>query len=227
MSHVSAKPGSRGFLFHTGGTLKAFSIFAGIMGFALLLFTAASARERDSATQAVRTTVDEVMQILSDEQLKQPERVQERREFVQRIINQRVDYEEMGKRTLGLHWRTLSESDKKEFVSLFRTFLSNSYEDRFDEYSGEQVRYLAEHRQGDFAEVRTKLASHKVIVPLDFRLVWKSGQWWVYDLVVDGISLVRNYRAQFTRIIQSSSYQGLLEKLKTKTDLAGDIVMAR
>lgn len=167
------------------------------------------------------------MRILSDEQLKQPERAQERRELVQRTINQIVDYEEMGKRTLALHWRSLSESEQKEFVRLFQTFLSNSYEDRFDEYSGEEVRYLAEHLQGDFAEVRTKLVSSKVIVPVDFRLLWQSGQWRVYDFVVDGISLVRNYRAQFTRIIQSSSYQGLSEKLKTKTDLVRDLVMAR
>jgi phospholipid transport system substrate-binding protein len=172
-------------------------------------------------------TVDSVMGILSDQQLKTQDRVEERRQFVKQAVNRLFDYEEMGKRTLGVQWQNLTTAEQEEFVDLFQQFLSNSYESRFEKYSDEHVQYLGERQKGDFAEVRTVLKSNKVQVPLDFRLLWKSGQWWAYDLVIDGISLVKNFRAQFARIIQTSSYKGLLEKLKTKTDLINDVVLAR
>jgi len=179
--------------------------------------------EKGSATDAVKRTVDRVMQILSDETLKQPDRVQERRELVEAAANQLVNYEEMGKRALGRQWKTLSAEERQEFVRLFRQFLSRTYGGKFEEYSGEKVRYLGERLKGNFAEVRTKFISSKLEVPMDFRLLWETGRWGVYDIVVDGVSLVKNYRAQFSRIIRHSSYQALLEKLKKKTDIQADL----
>jgi len=193
----------------------------------LLSVTVAGAQGNDSAKERVIRTVDAVMGILSDQQFKAPERAQDRRQLVKQAVNGLLDYEEMGKRTLGAEWQNLTKTEQEEFVELFQQFLSNSYESRFEEYSDEKVQYLGERQKGDFAEVRTVLVSKKVNVPLTFRLLRKSGQWWTYDFVVDGISLVKNFRAQFARIIQSSSYEGLREKLKTKTDLINDVVLAR
>ena len=201
-------------------------VLASLLGL-LLSLPMAGAQGKDSAKERVIKTVDSVMGILSDHQLKAPERAQERRQLVKQAVNRLLDYEEMGKRTLGRQWQDLAPNQQNEFVELFQQFLSNSYESRFEEYSDEQVQYVGERQKGDFAEVRTLLVSKKVHVPLDFRLLWKSGQWWTYDLVVDGISLVKNYRAQFARIIQASSYEGLKEKLQSKTDLINDGVLAR
>jgi phospholipid transport system substrate-binding protein len=193
----------------------------------LLSVLVAGAQENGSLKERVMHTVDSVMGILSEQQLKTQDRVEERRQFVKQAVNRLFDYEEMGKRTLGVQWQNLTTAEQEEFVDLFQQFLSNSYESRFEKYSDEHVQYLGERQKGDFAEVRTVLKSNKVQVPLDFRLLWKSGQWWAYDLVIDGISLVKNFRAQFARIIQTSSYKGLREKLKTKTDLINDVVLAR
>jgi len=171
-------------------------------------------------TQAVKETVDQVLSVLGDEALKDPARTAERREKLEASIGQRFDYEEMAKRSLGARWKKLSSEKQKEFVGLFQQFLTRSYAGNVDGYSGEKVEYLKERLKGDFAEVQTKVVSPKVEIPLDYRLLKKHDKWWVYDVIIDGISLTKNYRGQFSRIIKSSSFEALLDKLRTKNDLA-------
>ncbi|MEO8326632.1 MAG: ABC transporter substrate-binding protein, partial [Nitrospirota bacterium] len=149
----------------------------------LLGIVLANARENDTAKERVRNTVDSVMGILLDKQLQAPGQAHERGELVKQAVSRLVNYEEMGKRTLGAQWHKLTVNQQREFVGLFQQFLSISYESRFKDYSEEEVQYLGEWEKGDFAEVRTVLVSKKVNVPLDFRLLRKSGEWWVYDLV--------------------------------------------
>ena len=110
--------------------------------------------------------------------------------------------------------------EQKEFVGLFQQFLTRSYAGNVDGYSGEQVEYLKERLKGDFAEVQTKVVSPKVQIPLDYRLLKKHDKWGVYDVIIDGVSLTKNYRGQFSRIIKSSSFDALLDKLRSKNDLA-------
>ena len=174
--------------------------------------------ESGSATEAVKKTIDQVLQILGDEQLKSPDRAEERVAALEKVIGKRFDYEEMGKRTLGLEWKKLKSSEKEEFVSLFQKFLSNTYAGNVDGYSGEQVEYIKERRKGKFAEVQTKVISKKLEVPLDYRLLRNSSDWRVYDVVIDGVSLVKNFRGQFARIIKAKGFSGLLDKLRSKTD---------
>ena len=209
---------SQGLIFRQRG--KAFGLSLGL-SFIFLgapFNLGAGAVEPGSATEAVKSTIEELFAILSDENLKKPERAEERRALVEEVIGKRFDYAEMGKRTLGRHWKKLTEKQQVEFVALFQRFLSNSYSGNVDGYSGEQVKYLKERRKGDFAEVQTKVISNKLQIPLDYRLLKKSNEWRVYDVVIDGVSLVKNFRGQFSRIIKSSSYQGLIQKLRTKTE---------
>ncbi len=170
-------------------------------------------------TGAVKETVDQVFVVLRDQALKDPARETERREKLEKIIGQRFDYAEMAKRTLASQWKGLSPEQQQEFVILFQQFLANSYVGNVDGYSGEEVEYLKEREKGEFAEVQTKVVSPKVQIPLDYRLLQKNGEWRVYDVVIDGVSLMKNYRGQFSRIINSSSFEALLEKLRSKADL--------
>ncbi len=170
-------------------------------------------------TSSVKSTIDEVLAVLSDKAMKTPEKQTERRAKLEEIIGGRFDYEEMAKRTLPTQWKSLKTEQQKEFVSLFQQFLANSYVGNVDGYSGEQIEYGKERLKGDFAEVQTKVVSPKVQIPLDYRLLKKDGEWRVYDVVIDGVSLMKNYRGQFARIIDSDSFETLLEKLRTKTDL--------
>jgi phospholipid transport system substrate-binding protein len=171
-------------------------------------------------TQAVKETIDQVLSVLGDEALKDSARRTERREKLEAIIRQRFDYEEMAKRTLGAEWKKISTEKQEEFVELFQQFLTQAYAGNVDGYSGEQVEYLKERLKGDFAEVQTKVVSPKVQIPLDYRLLKKHDKWGVYDVIIDGVSLTKNYRGQFSRIIKSSSFETLLDKLRSKADLA-------
>lgn len=192
-------------------------IFFGWMAVSLIF--SGGAMGGGTPTGAVKETVDQVLVVLGDQALKDPARKTERRVKLEAIIGQRFDYAEMAKRTLASQWKRLSPEKQQEFVSLFQQFLANSYADNVDGYSGEQVEYLKEREKGEFAEVQTKVVSPKVQIPLDYRLLKKNGEWRVYDVVIDGVSLMKNYRGQFSRIIDTSSFEGLLDKLRTKVDL--------
>lgn len=184
------------------------------------LLCSAIAWGASSPTQAVKETIDKVLVVLGDEALKDPSRGLERREKLEAIIAQRFDYEEMAKRALAREWKKLSAEKQQEFVVLFQQFLTQSYAGNIDGYSGQQVEYLKERLKGDFAEVQTKVVSPKTQIPLDYRLLKKNDKWGVYDVIIDGVSLTKNYRGQFSRIIKSSSFEALLDKLRSKANLA-------
>jgi phospholipid transport system substrate-binding protein len=122
----------------------------------------------------------------------------------------------MSKRTLATQWRSLSPQERDDFVDIFKGFLSDRYAEKIEGYAGEQVEYLSERTEGQYAEVRTKLVSQKVNVPVDYRLIKKDETWHAYDIVADGISLVKNYRSQFTKILHDSSYPELVRRLRDR-----------
>lgn len=167
-------------------------------------------------TEAVRGTVDEVIRILSDPGLKSPAQKQRRRQMVKQTVDRRFDYEEMAKRTLP-NWNRLSGAQRQEFVRLFAELLEAAYAEKFERFSGETVSFLGESRDGDQAEVRTVLVRRNDRMPINYRLLDKS-QWLVYDVVIEGVSMVNNYRSQFTRVISEFSYQELLRRLRNKVE---------
>jgi phospholipid transport system substrate-binding protein len=195
-----------------------FVLSLGLLIYAIFLVGALYAAKTGPATEAVRQTIDQVLAILEDPELKSPDRAAERRAKLEEVIGQRFDYKEMGKRTLASHWKKMDSSQQEEFVTLFQSFLSNSYAGNIDGYSGQKIEYVKERHKGNFAEVQTRVVSSKGELPLDYRLLNKNGDYRVYDVVIDGISLVKNYRGQFSRIIKTSSYDGLIAKLRIKTN---------
>ena len=192
---------------------------SGIVCLVLLLGgVAVQSAAAGGATDAMRSTIDETLKIIQDKDLKQPSRAEERRRKLEQVVGDRFDYQEMSRRALGAPWNTLSDKDKEEFVALFRNLLITSYADKIETYSGEGVQYLHERIENDYAEVRTKVLTGKVEIPLDYRLLNKDTAWRVYDVVVDGVSLVNNYRGQFSKILRSSTYADLVDQLRKKSD---------
>ena len=171
-----------------------------------------------SATEAVKGTINDLIQILDNETLKQPEQARERRHEIEEVIKRRVDYKEMARRALGASWSTLSNRDQYEFVNLFVQLLRDTFVGRITEHSDEQVAvvYVGELREDAFAEVKTQVKGRKIDTPVDFRLIHRAHEWRVYDVVIDGASIVSNYRSQFTSIIRDVSYVGLVKKMKQK-----------
>ena len=176
-----------------------------------------SGQTTESPTEVVRSTLTEVFRILEDEKLKGPAKLMPRRRMLEEVIAAHFDYTEMSKRALAAHWAPLTDGERAEFVELFKNFLSDRYADKVEGYSGQQVFYLSERIEGNYAEVRTELRSSKVEIPMDYRLHMKDGTWHAYDIIADGISLVKNYRSQFDKIIRSDSYQELVRRLRERT----------
>lgn len=171
----------------------------------------------ESPTSVVNETIDQVIRLVTDEALKKPDQAAHRRKLLEETIGQLFNFEELAKRSLAAHWKNLSEAEQQEFVALFRDLLSKTYAGKIENYSGEKVHYLKERLQDSYAEVQTTIVSKKTEISLDYRLVLMDGKWWVYDVIIDGVSLVKNYRVQFDRIIRDSSYEKLVKTLREKT----------
>lgn len=191
-----------------------------IIGLTMAIFLLSSllAYGQENPTAAVKAMVDEVINILKKEELKGPAQTQERRTLLENAVGRSLDYEEMAKRTLALHWRKRTPPEQKEFVDIFYTFLSKTYAKRLETYSDEAVQYNKVRLKDPYAEVQTKVASAKTELSLDYRLVRKANRWWIYDIVINGVSLIRNYRDQFNRVIKKSSYGELVTKLRDRSE---------
>jgi len=171
------------------------------------------------ATDQVKGTVDQVLKILTDPTLKGETKVQERRAKIRQVVLQRFGFTEMSKRSLGRYWSERTPEERTEFVRLFTDLLERAYIDRVDGYTGEQVVYLGESIDGDYSEVRSKIVTKRnQEIPILYRLQKNNANWEVYDVIVEGVSLVNNYRTQFSKIIRTSSYQGLVKKMQVKLE---------
>jgi phospholipid transport system substrate-binding protein len=192
----------------------------GLVAVAVVLLSGvvADRAQAGEATDAMRGTIDEVLRILADKNLKQPSKASERRQLLEKVVGERFDYQEMSRRSLGASWNNLSDKDKQEFVSLFQTLLVNTYADKIESYTGEGVQYMNERNEKEYAEVRTKVLTGKTEIPLDYRLLLKGSDWRVYDVVVDGVSLVNNYRGQFSKILRNGGYADLVDQLRKKSE---------
>ena len=144
------------------------------------------------------------------------EAVQQRQTSVTRIASEVFDFGEMSKRTLGRHWDRRTPTERQHFTRLFTELIQRSYFSKIDEYGSEKTVFRGETMEGDDVVVRTKLVlAHGAEMPLDYSMHNVTGRWRVYDLSIDGVSLVANYRAQFHKIIRASSYEDLVAKFKS------------
>ena len=185
--------------------------------FALLLviFGLATPSLAGEPTDHIRKTTDKIITILSDPALKNE--VQTRRKMLRNTLSERFDWEEMARLSLAGHWQGLTDEEKKEFVPLFTDLLERTYMNRLENYSGDKVTYDAERVKGNYSLVKVTIFTDKQVeIPVVYKMKKKGPEWTIYDVSIEGVSLVNNYRQQFDSIILSSSYQGLVEKLKEK-----------
>jgi len=191
------------------------------LGLAIFLIGQNGAAAAASPEVQVRQSIDEILVILKDPQLRDESHKSERRRRLREAIQRRFDFAEMARRSLGAEWRRRSPEEQKEFVVLFTDLFEDAYLDLIESYSGEKVEYLRSRTENDFAEVDTKLIDKKGREYfITYRLHNVNGDWKVYDVVIDHVSLVNNYRAQFTRVLARSSFQELLNKMKEKSSFS-------
>jgi len=170
-------------------------------------------------TDQLRASIDRVIKTLEDPELKKGHRARERRKMVRKVAEEIFDFSETAKRSLAVHWQGRTPAERDEFVQLFGDLLERSYISKIELFNGEKIAYGGEAIDGDQAMVRTKIVTkQRTEVPVDYRMLKRAERWLVYDVVIEGVSLVSNYRTQFNKIIQTSSYQELVKKMKSKQE---------
>ena len=192
--------------------IRYFTVLAVLAVFMLPTLSAAS-----EATDQLKLSIDGIIDILKDPALKAPAMKEARRDKMRIRIQERFSFEDMAKRSLGKHWRKRSDAEKSEFVKLFGTLIENSYIGKLEAYTNEVVRYEEEIDKKKVIEVRTKVITTKgTEIPINYRLLQRNGQWMVYDVVIEGVSLVRNYRTQFGQVLRTSPFEELVAQLNAK-----------
>ncbi|MBI3107664.1 MAG: ABC transporter substrate-binding protein [Candidatus Rokubacteria bacterium] len=190
------------------------------MGLAwLLVLAAAGGAWAGAPTDQLRGAIDRVIKALDNPALKGDSKVGERRTAVRKIANDIFDFGEIARRSLGRHWQGRTDKEREEFISLFGDLLERSYISKIELYGGERILYTNERMDAEVAVVSTKIITKNgTEVPIDYRLLRRGDRWLVYDISIEGVSLVSNYRTQFNKIIQTTSYGELVKKMRAKQD---------
>ncbi len=170
-------------------------------------------------TEDVKGTIDRVLMIAMDPNLKADAKRKERRAEIRKTVRERFNFAAMARRGLATHWRDLSPTDQQHFVNLFTGLLEKSYLDKVEYFSGEKILYLGEQIDGDTATVNSKVVTKKNLeIPIDYKLFQRNGRWEVYDFSIEGVSLMQNYRARFNKIISTKSYPELVRMMRVKLE---------
>ena len=167
-------------------------------------------------TEQLRPLVDRIVHILTDPELQGPDNCALRRQRVMDVAKDRFDFVEMSQRVLGRQWRKLSAGQRDHFVGLFTTLLEHAYIGKIEDYSEQKVRFTNQRIKGDRAQVDMDIIDRDVVIPVSYVMILKDSTWMVYDVVVEGVSLVRNYMEQFREIIRKDGYSSLLERVEEK-----------
>ena len=164
-------------------------------------------------TDQLRAYTDQVLKVMQSPAMALPER----REAVRHLAEEVFDVTETARRALGQHWQQRTAAERDEFVKLFANLLEQTYIARIDEFGGEKLTYVSEQIDGDRAIVRARITTRNgTEVPVESRLLQKENHWLIYDILVENLSLISNYRSQFDRVIRTTSYEELVRRLKNK-----------
>lgn len=173
-----------------------------------------AAAEATAITEDLKSVVDQVLLVVADPQFKEDKKA--RRARIREIIGPKFNYLEMGKRSLARNWKKLSAEEKKEFVALFARLLENSYASKIESYKDEKIHYVSEVVKGKYAMVKTEVVRKNDSLGVDYKLLRKGDDWQIYDFVIEGVSMVRNYRSQFSKIIRKDSFAKLMKQMSEK-----------
>ena len=193
---------------------KQFCMYLIVIGLMASLAMGSVSFAGSEITGKLKSTIDKVIAIVKDENLKNDK--QSRRAALQKAIDERFDYRQMVMRSLAKNWDLRSDQERQEFIGLFKSLLENSYASKLESYSDEKINYTNEMIKGKYALVKTEVVRPSSTIAVDYKLIQENGDWRVYDFVIEGVSMIRNYRSQFTKIIRKDSYEVLVQKLTDK-----------
>ena len=186
----------------------------GTILFFFLLSLAGDVFANSPITSELKQTIDEVIQIVSNPDLKKTPKL--RREKLRKTIGFRFNYNQMVRRSLARNYKNRTDKEREEFTGLFKKLLENSYASKIENYQDETINYVDEKVKGKYALVKTEIVRKNGTIDVDYKLINENGRWTVYDFVIEEVSLIRNYRSQFSKIIKTESYGALVAKLTKK-----------
>ncbi|MBT3091289.1 MAG: ABC transporter substrate-binding protein [Candidatus Thiodiazotropha sp. (ex Lucina pensylvanica)] len=179
----------------------------------IILFTfSLSASANVTPSERIKETVNQVLTVLKDQSLGR----QDRRDQVKEIVRKRFDYESMSQVILAANWRKASKPQREQFITLFRDLLEQTYFSAIDSYSDQSVRMGRERMKGKLANVQTFIVAAKKELAVSYKMRFRNDDWYAYDVAVDGVSLVSNYRTSFRNLVKSKGMEGLLAELAQK-----------
>jgi len=188
-------------------------LFPTLICLAVMLFPLFSAAA-PGPLEEVRTTVDSIIALLKRDDLSR----EERQDKVGAMVRERFDFKTMSQGVLATNWKKATDAEKKQFIDLFSELLETTYRERIDAYNNEEVKYLSEKIKGKKAVVETVVVTTDVEIPVTYKLLNKGESWRAYDVVVEGVSLVRNYRDSYREIVNKEGMTGLLAKMEKKIE---------
>ncbi|MHB1012781.1 MAG: Tgt2/MlaC family protein [Desulfobacteria bacterium] len=181
----------------------------------MVLLSAPAPARAGEPTGRIREAIEHGIAVVKDPKLAGKGMQAERRARLREAVAPYFDFPEMAKRSLGIYWKERSPSEREEFIRLYRELLENSYAGKIESYRGEKIVYGKETVDPPYAVVRTGIVTTKgEEIPVNYLLLQEGNRWRIYDVVIEGISLVNNYRSQFGSILQKSSFPELMRKLK-------------
>ena len=178
-----------------------------------LAFAPVLSSAESSAIDAVRNSVDGILDILKKGDTMDKAA---RRSAMETIIDERFDFRAMSQRTLATNWKKASDAEKQEFTDLFSQLIQSSYVGKLEAYTNETVEYVAEKVKGRKALVETMIKTASADIPLNYKMYSKDGNWLVYDVIIEGVSLISNYRSSYQTIVKQEGFDGLMAKMKAK-----------
>ena len=188
-------------------------IFSGVL---FLFILSGEVFAGSEITADVKQTIDKVLAIVADAELKKNPSL--RREKLRETIGLRFNYKQMVMRSLAKNYNARTDKEREEFTGLFKRLLENSYASKIENYQDETINYVGEQVKGNYALVKTQIVRNDGTIDVDYKLINEEGRWMVYDFVIEEVSLIRNYRSQFSKIIKTESYDALVSELSKKIE---------
>lgn len=193
------------------------NVRSSLLSLALAAAAAPLAARAGDPLDQIRQTTDQVVAVVQDPALKGDDKAQERQRLMRKAVDARFDWTTMAKSAMGKNWHGLTEAQRQEFSSLFSDLIEKTYMSRIESYSGEKINYKGDKVDGKYGEVSVVIVTLRgTDIPVSYRVLKKGAEWLVYDVNIEGVSLVNNYRSQIASILNSSNFDGLVARLKTK-----------
>ncbi len=182
----------------------------------VLFFAASEPLIAGEPTEQLKPVLAEVVTILTNADLKGAEKKEPRRQAIMDAAKKGFDFREMSKRVLGRTWNKITDKDKEYFTEIMTKLMENVYIGKLEGYSGKEVVYVDERQKGDRAQVTTLVEHEGQELPVHYIMKLEDDKWMVYDINIEGVSLVKNYREQFKSILRKDKYEGLVKVIEEK-----------